>query len=106
MALLKTIEMDSGIVLRYHRIVSIHKITNVSTIIETASYTSKEKREQELKQLANKEMVSLYIEGDFMSVDYDEASTIKDWYEYLKTTEKYSDAEDDEPTINEDSSNT
>jgi hypothetical protein len=29
-------------------------------------------------------------------VNYDEDTTIKDWYAYLKTTEKYSGAEDDE----------
>ena len=95
MALIKTIEQDSGIVLKYHRIVSIHKITNNCTILEIASYTSKEKRLQEVRQLENKEMVTVYIEGSFINVDYDEASTIKDWYEYLKTTDKYSGAEDD-----------
>ena len=31
-----------------------------------------------------------------MSVGYDVNSTIKDWYAYLKTTDKYAGAEDDE----------
>ena len=53
MALLKTIELDSGIVLNYHRIVTITKITNHSTVIEIASYTSKDKRDQEVKQNEN-----------------------------------------------------
>ena len=53
MALLKTIELDSGIVLNYHRIVTITKVTNHSTVIEIAGYTSKEKREQEVHQLTN-----------------------------------------------------
>ena len=44
MALKKEIELNNGIVLNYHRIVSINKITNHSTIIEIASYTSEEKR--------------------------------------------------------------
>lgn len=96
MALLKEIELDSGIVLNYHRIVAITKITNHSTILEIAGYTSQAKREQEIKQFENGEEITVYIDTTFMSVDYDEESTIKNWYNYLKTTEKYYGAEDDE----------
>jgi superfamily II RNA helicase len=96
MALLKQIELDSGVVLNYHRIVAITKVTNHSIILEIASYTNKEKRQQEIQQLEACEEITAYIDTTFMSVDYDEASTIKDWYTYLKTTEKYIDAEDDE----------
>ena len=93
MALLKEIELDSGIVLNYHRIVSINKITNHAVILEIAGYTSKEKRDQEVQQLANREEITAYIHTSWISVDYDETSTIKDWYEYLKTIDKYKDAE-------------
>lgn len=96
MALIKTIELDSGIVLNYHRIVTITKITNHATILEIAGYTSKEKRELELQQLKSGDEVTAYIDTSFISVNYDEDTTIKDWYDYLKTTEKYSGAEDDE----------
>jgi hypothetical protein len=96
MALLKRIELDSGVVLNYHRIVSITKVTNHATVIEIAGYTSKEKRNLEIKQIADGVMVTAYIDTDFMSVDYDEDTTIKDWYAYLKTTEKYNGAEDDD----------
>ena len=96
MALLKTIELDSGIILNYHRIVSINKITNHSVILEVAGYTSKTKRDQEVQQRMNNEMITTYIDTTFISADYDEQSTIKDWYAYLKTTDKYSDAIDDE----------
>ena len=96
MALLKTIELDSGIILNYHRIVSINKITNHSVVLEVAGYTSKEKREQEVQQMENNEVVTAYIDTTFMSAAYDEKSTIKDWYTYLKSTDKYSDATDDE----------
>lgn len=94
MALLKTIELDSGIILTYHRIVTITKITNHSTVIEVAGYTSKEKREQEVQQLANGEEVYAYIDTTFISAHYDENMTIKDWYDYLKTIDRYFDAED------------
>ena len=94
MALLKTIELDSGIVLNYHRIVTITKVTNHSTIIEIAGYTSKDKRNQEVQQIENGQEITAYIDTSFMSVDYDENATIKDWYDYLKTTDRYLDAED------------
>ena len=96
MALLKEIELDSGVVLNYHRIVTITKVTNHATILEIAGYTSKIKREQEIQQLTNGEEITVYTDTSFMSVDYDEKTTIKDWYAYLKTTDKYSGAEDDE----------
>ena len=94
MALLKTIELDSGIVLNYHRIVTITKITNHSTVIEIAGYTSEDKRNQEVQQIENCQEITAYIDTSFMSVDYDENATIKDWYDYLKTTDRYLDAED------------
>ena len=96
MALLKEIELENGVVLNYHRIVTITKVTNHNTILEIASYTSKEKRKQEIQQLSSGEEVTPYIDTTFMSVPYDEESTIKDWYAYLKTTDKYAGAEDDE----------
>jgi len=95
MALLKTIELDSGIVVNYHRIVAITKVTNHATILEIAGYTSAKKREQEIEQLENNEEITVYTDTTFMSVPYDEKTTIKDWYSYLKTTDKYSGAEDD-----------
>lgn len=98
MALLKQIELDNGIILNYHRIVTITKITNHSIVLEVAGYTSKAKREQEVQQFKNGEDISVYIETTLISVNYDESSTIKDWYAYLRTTEKYSGAEDDEDT--------
>lgn len=94
MALLKQIELDSGIILNYHRIVTITKITNHSTILEIAGYTSEAKREQEIQQFKNGEEITVYVDTSFMNVDYDEDTTIKDWYDYLKTTERYLDAED------------
>lgn len=95
MALLKQIELDNGIILNYHRIVTITKITNHSIVLEVAGYTSKAKREQEVQQFKNGEDINVYVDTTLISANYDETSTIKDWYAYLKTTEKYSGAEDD-----------
>ena len=94
MALLKAIELPNGVVVNYHRIVSIDKITNHSTRLEIASYINKDKREQEIEQWSNNDTITVYIETEYISLDYDETSNIKDWYAYLKTTEKYGGAED------------
>ena len=44
MAFKKEIELENGIIVNYHRIVSINKITNSSNIIELASYISEKKK--------------------------------------------------------------
>lgn len=104
MAILKEIELDNGVVIRYHRIVRITKITNHCTILEVAGYTSKDKREEEVKKMAAQEEYSVYIDTSYINIDYDEESTIKDWYDYLKTTEKYNGAEDDEDSATKEES--
>ena len=96
MALLKQIELDSGIILNYHRIVAVTKITNHSTVLEIAGYTSKEKRIQEIQQFTNGEDITVYVDTTFIDAVYNENATIKDWYTYLKTTDRYIGAEDDE----------
>jgi hypothetical protein len=94
MALKKSIELNNGVIVNYHRIVSIYKTTNHSTRLEIASYINKDKREQEKEQIANGDDITVYMETEYISLDYDETSNIKDWYEYLKTTDKYGGSED------------
>lgn len=93
MALNKKIELDNGVIVNYHRIVSINKITNIENIIEVASYTNEEKREEEKEALKNKESMNIYIYTRFINLQYNENSTIEDNYEYLKTTDEFKDAE-------------
>ena len=90
MALIKKIELENGVIVNYHRIVSINKITNHSIVLEVASYTSEEKRQEEIE---NQE-INVFIDTTYMSVDYDETKEIKDFYDYLKTTDKFMDAKD------------
>lgn len=94
MALLKEIELENGVVVKYHRIVSINKITNHSTRLEIASYTNEEKREQEKEQMANGDDITIYTNIEYISLDYNETAAITDWYTYLKLTEKYCGARD------------
>ena len=100
MALSKKIELENGVTVNYHRIVTINKVTNNTTIIEVASYTSEEKRQEEIESLAKGQEtgaavpMNIFIDTTFLNKEYNETDTIKDLYDYLKTTEKFKDALD------------
>lgn len=112
MALFKKIELENGVIINYHRIASLDKITNISNTIEVCSYTNEFQREKEReyqnvqiknnngeelteneKELLNKG-INVYIETEFLQLPYDENMTIEDAYEYLKETEKFSGSRD------------
>ena len=92
MALSKRIELENGIVTNYHRIVSLNKVTNNSTIIEVASYTSKNKREEEKDNVGKH--TDIFINTTYLNKEYNEEESIQDIYDYLKTTDEFLNAED------------
>ena len=94
MALVKSVELDNGVVVTYHRIVSINKVTNKSIIIEVASYINESKRQEEIEKQESGEPMSIYIDTTYLNKDYDETETIEDLYDYLKTTDKFKNAQD------------
>lgn len=97
MALQKKIELENGVIVNYHRIVSINKITNNQTIIEVGSYTLKEKRQEEIDYYNSKDenkSMNVFIDTTYITLEYDENKIIEDYYDYLKTTDKFKDAED------------
>ncbi len=94
MALKKSIQLDNGIIVTYHRIVTINKITNDTTVIEVASYINEEEREKEKHALEKNEPMNVFIYTEYINKAYNEKETIEDIYEYLKTLEKYQGAED------------
>ena len=94
MGLRKAIELDNGVTTNYHRIVSINNITNVSTIIEIASYTSKEKREEEKQAIENATPMNVFINTQYINKNYTADFNIEQAYEYLKTLDRFEDAED------------
>ena len=94
MALKKDIELDNGIVVTYHRIVSIVKVTNSSCAIEVASYINEAQREKEKEALKDGSSMNIFIDTTCISKEYDEEEVISDIYNYLKETEKFKDAED------------
>lgn len=97
MAIKKEIELDNGIIVNYHRIVSINKITNSYNIIEVASYTSENQREKEKEYYRSTDedkQMNVFIETDYIQKEYSENETIEECYEYLKTLDKFKDAID------------
>jgi len=95
MALLKEITLDNGVTIRYHRIVSINHITNHVSMIEVASYTSKQKREEEQLALASNQPMNVYIFTEYINKEYTPNLDIEEAYTYLKTLEKYKGATND-----------
>lgn len=95
MGLKKEITLDNGVSVNYHRIVSINNITNVSTIIEVASYTSEEKRQEEKTAIENATEMNVFIDTEYINKEYTENLTIKEAYKYLKTLDKFKDAIDE-----------
>lgn len=100
MGLKKEIELENGVTLKYHRIASITKITNNTTIMEIASYTKKEKRDEEIEAIKKGQEtgqavpMDIFIHTTYFNKEYNEKDTIQDLYDYLKTTEMFADAED------------
>lgn len=92
MGLKKEITLDNGVIVNYHRIVSLNNITNVSTIIEVGSYTSKEKRKEEKDAIENATEMNVFINTEYINKEYTENLTIKEAYEYLKTLDEFKDA--------------
>lgn len=95
MALIKEIELENGIKVNYHRIVSVNNVTNHASIIEIASYTSKEKREQEKEAFAKGEFIDVFKETKFIEKEYEEDLNVVSAYEYLKTLPEFSGCTDD-----------
>ena len=100
MALEKKIELENGVEVNYHRIVSINKITNLQTIVEVASYISEEKRNEEIELLEQSKLngeaipMNVFIDTNYIEKEYNEDDTIEDCYDYLKTLDKFKNAKD------------
>ena len=94
MAIIKQIELDSGIVVNYHRIVTAVISVNNNITLEVASYINKSKREQEKKQIMNKETRTVFTNTQFFIMDYVPDFSVTDAYNYLKNLEQFKGCED------------
>ena len=95
MALIKSITLDNGVTINYHRVVSVNNITNQASIIEVASYTSKEKRQEEKSALENNQPMNIFIHAEYLNIPYNSNLNVNSAYEYLKGLEKFENSEDD-----------
>lgn len=96
MALNKYITLDNGVILSYHRVVSVNNITNQTSIIEVASYINEEQRnkEKEWYETKSQEDMNVLIETKYYLKDYDKNLNVDNAYDYLKTLDEFKDAED------------
>ncbi len=90
MAIKKAIKLENGIVVNYHRVTRIEKVTNIQNVIEVTSYISEEARQEEKTKAPNEDK-DIYTYTYTKVVPYDESMDIKNVYEYLTTLEKYKD---------------
>lgn len=95
MAIIKNITLDNGVIVDYHRVVSVNNVTNISSIIEVASYTGKSKREEEKQAIMNAKPMNVFIHSNYLSVPYNPELNVNSAYEYLKSTEEYANGTDD-----------
>lgn len=95
MAIIKQMELENGIVINYHRVVSVNNITNKSSIIEMAGYTGKAKREEEKQKTVTGEPMNVFIHTKYINVPYDANLNVNTAYEYIKTLDEYSGCTDD-----------
>lgn len=94
MALQKDITLENGITLSYHRIAEIQNIINDNTKLKVISYINKEQRSKEVLPTDYSLREDIYKLISFEELPYNDTLTIQEAYDYLKTIEKYSDAED------------
>ena len=77
----------------YHRIAEIQNRVNYGTILIINSYINQEQRNRE-KNYEIKYSDDIYKVTDKVGIEYNDTLDIVSAYNYLKTTEKYKDAED------------
>ena len=95
MAIIKEITLENGVVINYHRVVSVNNVTNQSSIIEVAGYTGKAKREEEKEKIKNNEPMNIFIFTKYIDIPYNADLNVSSAYEYIKTLSDYSGCTDD-----------
>lgn len=95
MALKKDIILENSITVKYHRINRIDIRTNQIILISVISYLNDIEREREKEfDYDTGNSLILFKKEWTEEVEYKDKYSIKEAYEYLKTLEKFSEAED------------
>lgn len=91
MALQKDKKLNNGVVVNYHRVVSVNNITNKKSIIEVASYINEEERNKEKEWYENNSQTNMnvFIYATYYSEEYDKELNVDSAYEYLKTLDEF-----------------
>lgn len=90
MALKKSIVQEDGVMTNYHRILYVMNVINSHTSISVLSYPSEVMRQEE----QSGEIPNPYKKSVTYETDYVEDMTIESAYEYLKTLDAFTGAED------------
>lgn len=92
--------LPNGVPLSYYRIVSLTTVVNKQTTIELAGYVSEEARKAEQDAQAEAQesgqfpAIDVFIDTQYIVVDYDPDMSVTKAYQLLKATEGFEDAED------------
>ena len=81
MGLYREIELESGVTVKYHRVVSVNTVTNVQDVVEVASYTSQAKREESRDPESD-----VFVNTSFFAAPYGICPTVQSAYEWLKVS--------------------
>lgn len=88
--------LPNGVSVEYHRVVRVDCITNVTRVIEVASYTSAAKRAEEKAKTAAGEPMDVYMETRFYEAPPSDAGmSCAEAYAYLKTLPEFDGATDE-----------
>lgn len=91
MGLSKRVTLANGVQTNYHRIRTIMHDVGNKTLVDVVSYTSRAKREEEREAGG---LIETCVAVEWHEHDYDDALTVADAYEWLKTTETFEGATD------------
>ena len=94
MAIAKAMELENGVTVRYHRVVSITTVVNLQTTIEVRSYTTEGKRAEEKAASSGGEFASVYTRSRYHVVPYDGVMTVEGAYAAVKAMLEYVGATD------------
>lgn len=94
MAIAKALELENGVVVGYHRVVSITTVVNLQTTVEVRSYTTAEKRAEEKEALAGGDPASVYTKSKYHVLPYDGGMTVEGAYAAVKAMPEYEGASD------------
>lgn len=89
MALYKEIRQEDGVRTNYHRILFLQQTVNKQNSIAVLSYT-----DEEARQFEQDGEYRPYRKSVTYEVDYDDTMTVEKAYEYLKTLDIFTGAED------------